>query len=224
MFKFRSQKKELLDGIVAKKDLILNLKELHAINSILGGYNVSIHAFKQFKLQGKIIVDIGSGGGDTLNEILKYTTKNKVHSKLVGVDLKQECTDYASSHLSNELTFITDDYRNIQNHLQKIDFIHACLFTHHLTDHEITELIQFSLQNNSVLIINDLDRNPLAYYSIKLLTKYFSKSHLVKHDAPLSVLRGFKKKEWHYFLKQAGASDYSVKWKWAFRHQIIVHG
>jgi hypothetical protein len=57
-----------------------------------------------------------------------------------------------------------------------------------------------------------------------LLTRLFSKSYLVKNDAPLSVLRGFTKKEWLKYLKKAGATHYAVKWKWAFRHQIIVYG
>ena len=52
--------------------------------------------------------------------------------------------------------------------------------------------------------INDLHRHPLAYHSIRILTSLFSKSYLVKNDAPLSVLRGFKKKELEDLLiKQA---------------------
>jgi hypothetical protein len=44
----------------------------------------------------------------------------------------------------------------------------------------------------------------------------------VKNDAPLSVLRGFKKKELEEVLKKAGITDYSIHWKWAFRWLIIV--
>lgn len=224
MFKNRSHSKELLDGEVAQKELFTNLKELHSINKLLGGYSISINALKKVVLEGKTLVDIGSGGGDMLHEIYTYAIKNGISCDLYGVDLKEDCTLYAQSHLPNELTFITEDYRNISSHLESFNIIHACLFTHHLSDDEIVELIQFSLKNNCLLIVNDLERNPLAYYLITILTKLFSKSKLVKNDAPLSVLRGFKKKEWVCFLKQAGANNYSVKWKWAFRHQIIVYG
>lgn len=223
MFRYRSHKKELLDGPVDKKDLIKNLKELHTINSLLGGYQISINAFRQFKLNGKTIIDIGSGGGDTLHQIYKHTKKNNVSSNLIGIDLKQECTAYAQSHLPSEISFITDDYRNVHLHTEKIDFIHACLFTHHLTEKEIIDLISFALSHNAVLIINDLERNPFAYYAIKLLTRLFSKSYLVKNDAPLSVLRGFRKTEWLKMIQKTDAKKYSVSWKWAFRHQIIIH-
>ena len=224
MFKNRSHTLELLDGEVDKTDLILNLKELHIINTLLGGYNISINAFKKINLHNKNIIDIGSGGGDTIHQIYKYTQRHNIKCHLYGIDLKQTCTEYAAAHLPQRLTFITDDYRNVTDHINQPDVIHACLFTHHLTEVQIVELIQFALKHNSTLIINDLERNPLAYYSIKYLTKLFSKSPLVKNDAPLSVLRGFKKKEWKQYIQQAGASHYSLKWKWAFRHQIIIYG
>ena len=70
--------------------------------------------------------------------------------------------------------------------------------------------------------IADLHRHPLAYYSIKWLTGLFSKSYLVKNDAPLSVLRGFSRKEWESLLTKAGIKNYSIRWKWAFRWLIIV--
>jgi hypothetical protein len=70
--------------------------------------------------------------------------------------------------------------------------------------------------------INDLHRHAFAYYSIRALTRLFSKSYLVKNDAPLSVLRGFKKKEFISLLNQAGIPNYTIRWRWAFRWLIIV--
>lgn len=224
MFKTRSIKQELLDGEVSKKDLILNLKELHIINRLLGGYSISIKALNKLNLQGKTIVDIGSGGGDMLHEIYKYAQKRNIDCSLIGIDLKQDCISYSKSHLPGELKFICDDYRNIKNHISRPDIIHACLFTHHLNEAQIIELLLFAVSNNVTLIINDLNRHPLAYFSIRALTKLFSKSHLVRNDAPLSVLRGFKKKEWTSFLEKAQVINYSIKWKWAFRHLVTVNG
>ena len=77
-------------------------------------------------------------------------------------------------------------------------------------------------QNAAIgFFINDLHRHPLAWYSIKGLTSLFSKSYLVKNDAPLSVARGFKKNEWKEILKAAGISNYFLTWKWAFRYLVI---
>jgi 2-polyprenyl-3-methyl-5-hydroxy-6-metoxy-1,4-benzoquinol methylase len=228
MFNARSQQKELLDQEeIPEQDLFRNLRELDFINHWLGGYAISFSALKKVIRPGKhyTLVDIGCGGGDTLKRIKKWRTKQGYDIDLQGVDLKPVCIKYAECNPGNEgIRFICDDYKNIFNHIEQIDIIHACLFCHHLDEEELLNLIRFALEHRSVLVINDLERNPLAYYSIKFLTALFSGSYLVKNDAPLSVLRGFKKKEWLSMLERSGALFYSVKNKWAFRHQIIIDG
>ncbi len=227
MFKNRSEQKELLDAeVIPDADLFQNLKELHVINSVLGGYQISLNALKKidFKNQTYTLVDIGSGGGDTLKTIFKWAQKNKTELKLYGIDLKNTCVNYANQNEPNaSLSFICDDYRNIHLHVNDVSIIHGSLFCHHLSSIQIIELIQFAIIHKAILIINDLERNRFAYYAIKYLTKVFSKSYLVKNDAPLSVLRGFKKNEWIEMIQLAGAKKYSVKNKWAFRHEVIVY-
>jgi hypothetical protein len=74
----------------------------------------------------------------------------------------------------------------------------------------------------SGFFINDLHRHPIAYHSIKWLTTIFSGSELVKNDAPLSVRRGFLKKEWEALLHAGEISGYRIQWKWAFRWLVIA--
>ena len=206
MFKNRSYTKELLDGDnIPKADLYQNLKELNTINNLLGGYKITFNALKKVlkKNEEIVLVDIGSGGGDTLKQIQNWNSKQKLNLKLYGIDLKQICIDYSIENNNSEIKFICDDYRNVMNHIPKVHVMHACLFCHHLNEQEITVLIEFCIVNKITLIINDLERNAFAYYAIKVLTTIFSKSYLVKNDAPLSVLRGFKLREWKSILKQS---------------------
>lgn len=228
MLKFRSHKKELLDGdSIPAKDLFQNLKELDIINKMLGGYKISLSAIDHIikDTASYKLVDIGCGGGDTLKYIYFRTKKTNKNISLIGIDIKSVCIDYAKTNTADlPIQYICDDYKHVFNHIEKVDFIHACLFCHHLSEEQLIELVQFALKNKTILIVNDLERNPLAYYSIKWLTAIFSNSYLVKNDAPLSVARGFKKKEWEAILVKAGAIHYSVKNKWAFRHQVIVYG
>jgi 2-polyprenyl-3-methyl-5-hydroxy-6-metoxy-1,4-benzoquinol methylase len=220
MLKKRSDKKELLDADdIPDKDIYQNLKELDVINALLGGYRITFSALRKVLKKNKeyILVDIGSGGGDTLKRIHKWSQAEKIKLNLFGIDLKQTCIDYSVGVNPNSaIKFICDDYKNLYQHLPKVDIIHASLFCHHLTDKEIIELIQFSQINQSILIINDLERNAFAHYAIKLLTYFFSKSYLIKNDAPLSVLRGFKIKEWKKIIQQSGAKNFTINYKWAF--------
>ncbi len=227
MLKYRSAQKELLDGdAIPVADLYQNLKELDTINTLLGGYTISLSALNKVLQKNKkyVLVDIGCGGGDTLKHIYTWNKKANKALTLIGIDIKPVCIEYAQANTSGlPIRYICDDYRHLYNHEEQIDIIHACLFCHHLSEEQLIALIQFSLKHQAVLLINDLERNSLAYHSIKYLTRFFSNSYLVKNDAPLSVARGFKKHEWIELLKKAGAVNYSVKNKWAFRHQVIVY-
>jgi hypothetical protein len=40
---------------------------------------------------------------------------------------------------------------------------------------------------------------------------------MVRNDAPLSVLRGFKSPELKNIAESAGLVDFSLKWRYAFR-------
>lgn len=227
MLKYRSHEKELLDAAaIPEKDLFLNLQELDTINQLLGGYHISLSALNKIteKEAAYTLVDIGCGGGDTLKHIHFWSKKYKKNIALSGVDVKPVCIEYAKQNTSGlPIQYICDDYRQLYRHTEKVDIIHACLFCHHLTEDQLVELVQFALAHKVILVINDLERNVFAYHSIKWLTGFFSKSYLVKNDAPLSVARGFKKKEWVDILIQAGAENYSVKNRWAFRHEVIVY-
>jgi 2-polyprenyl-3-methyl-5-hydroxy-6-metoxy-1,4-benzoquinol methylase len=227
MFRFRSMQKELLDSEdIPAAELFRNLRELDFINHWLGGYQITFGALKKVLKRGRKshLVDIGSGGGDTLKRISKWNEKQCYALDLSGVDIKPVCIQYAESNQTDKaIRFFCDDYRNIDQHIPEIDIIHASLFCHHLTDDQLVSLIQFSIRKKAILVINDLERNACAYYLIKFLTRLFSKSYLVKNDAPLSVSRGFKKHEWINVVRKAGAVKYSVKNRWAFRHEVIVY-
>lgn len=225
----RSYAKEFLDfDDIKPADLNRNLIELDHINTYLGGYNASRKGLKKLfnkALEIKTIMDIGFGGGDSIKQLALYTDKLNKKIFFYGVDIKKDCIDYAETNLSaiNNKQLICADYRNISAELlDDIDVIHCSLFLHHLTDEEIVSLFKFCRAHGCIILTNDLHRHWLAYYSIKVLTGIFSKSYLVKNDAPLSVKRGFKKKELVSFLERAGYKHYSVTWSWAFRFILIA--
>ena len=224
----RSYTKELLDdGNITFEDIRLNLKELNRINTLLGGHSISIAGVRSFldtgTTNGNIsICEIGCGGGDNLNAISQWCTRNNIKAGFTGIDIKPECTAYAMQQypLLNA-KWITSDYATADLKEKKPDIIFSSLFCHHFTEAELVTMILW-MKHNSLkgFFINDLNRHPLAYYSIKMLTSLFSKSYLVKNDAPLSVARGFTRNEWKTIFATAGISSYNIRWKWAFRHLI----
>lgn len=228
-FRHRSAQKEFLDNHdIAPDDLYRNLSELHIINKQLGGYNASRKGLAEIlSSTGSVqnIMDIGFGGGDSIMQLSKFAKRNKTNLFFYGVDLKSDCVSYAEKNLLalDNKQLICQDYKNISPALlRKIDVIHCSLFLHHLSNEEIIDLFKFARINRCIVLANDLHRNWFAYYSIKLLIALFSKSYLIKNDAPVSVKRGFRRKELVSLLKAAGFTKYSVKWSWAFRFVIVA--
>ncbi|MBA4849257.1 methyltransferase domain-containing protein [Emticicia sp. BO119] len=228
-FKTRSYTPELLDNNdIPTEDLYQNLRELDFINRWLGGHKVvldGVRAFlkKRTKDQRVSIMEIGSGGGDNLRETGILLNKKKIPYQLQGVDLKEDCVQFALSQQNIQVSYQICDYRLADTKKKKPHYIFNSLFCHHFTDPQLVRMLRWLYQNSEKgFFIADLHRHVLAYYSIKWLTRLFSKSYLVKNDAPLSVLRGFSRKEWEYLLQQAEIKNYSIQWKWAFRWLIIV--
>jgi SAM-dependent methyltransferase len=197
--------------------LIQNLKELKFINTYLGGHDVIKKGLKRFGKENHKILEIGSGGGDNLMMLRKNFPENEY----AGLDIKEVCIAYSSS-LDSEIFWIKEDYKKHQPE-KTYDLIFNSLFCHHFDDESLVEMLKWMNKNSTKgFFIGDLHRHGLAHFSIKFLTKLFSKSYLVKNDAPLSVQRGFTKKEWKILLKKAGIENYSISWCWAFRHLIVV--
>ncbi len=203
------------------------LRELEVINKRLGGYHVILNALEQLEWNNEpvTIVDLGCGGGDMLRAIAQWADKKGRKVKLIGVDWNQVMTEYASE-LSNKFSNIGFRTMSVFDGTlitERADITMNSLFCHHFDNDELTELIRRmnSLASRAV-IINDLHRHWFAYYSIKVITFLFSKTYLVRYDGPLSVARSLTRKEWKQVLASAGIENYTLKWMWAWRWQIII--
>ncbi len=226
--KLRSDKYELLDKVdntIEAKDLHENLHELDFINTYLGGHKINVDAVKQLVASSNqqviTIAEIGCGGGDNLKHLDKYFSKQGYKVSLIGIDLKQDCISYATKYnTSPNITYYCSSYEKFVFKC-KPNIIFSSLFCHHFSPAQIQLQLVWMHQNClSAFFINDLQRHRLAFYSIKILTTLFSKSYLVKHDAPLSVLRAYTKAEWLTMCHTAQVAT-TVQWKWAFRFLII---
>ena len=228
-FRIRSTQKELLDrDDIPFGDIRQNMHELNTINTLLGGHSITIKGVKRLLKQKQqsppLICEIGCGGGDNLHAISSYLQKENFPLEMIGIDIKKECVETAQQMYPNEQTvWIQSDYKKVQ-FAESADIIFSSLFCHHFTNVELVEQLQWMNKNSlKGFFINDLHRHPIAYYAILFITKLFSRSYLVKNDAPISVLRGFTKKEWQLLLDKAGIANYTIQWKWAFRHLIMVY-
>ena len=229
-FSKRSYLAELLDapGIPAL-DLNRNLYEIEQINKLLGGYEPTLKGIQYFLEKYPVrdeplrILDVGCGGGDTLRKIALWAQYQNLDVELYGVDLLDTAIAYAKNQKSAlPIHYKVSDFREFKAD-QPFHLAISSLFCHHLDEETLVSVLKSQLKMTQWgVIVNDLQRHPIAYWSIKWLTALFSKSYLVKNDAALSVLKAFKEDDWQEILRNIGVDANQIQWIWAFRYLVII--
>ena len=232
-FTLRSYQKEIMDDLTGGGDLMdQTLKELEIINRLLGGNYVAVNGIEKIlnAAEGGTdrpvrIADLGCGGGDMLMLIADWGRKTGRKLELVGVDANAYIVEYARRQTESypEITYLTTDIFSEEFAREPFDIMSCSLFTHHFTDEELTRMFtMMNRQSKLGFVVNDLHRHWFAYYAIKYITRWFSRSSMVQHDAPISVLRAFSKPELSRLLSAAGVHQFSIGWLWAFRWQVVA--
>ncbi|MBF9251699.1 methyltransferase domain-containing protein [Pontibacter sp. 172403-2] len=230
MLQNRSNQRELMDDLtLSGEELRRNLQELEVINNWLGGHKVVLDALNKltakYKNQPLRIADIGCGGGDTLKSIAGWARRKGIAVELTGVDANAFMVAYARQRCAAfpEISMAQYDVFSEAFAQQQYDVVVCSLFCHHFTDAQLVHMFsQLYRQAQLAVIINDLHRHWFAYYSIKYITIVLSGSHLVQHDAPLSVWRAFSRQDLEQLVQRAGISKYTLRWMWAFRWQLVL--
>jgi SAM-dependent methyltransferase len=235
--KKRSNKPELMDFDVRNFAEFKNcLQQLEIINILTFAYRPTKRWFQRIIKKNNSaaisILDAGSGGGDMLRRIYKWHKKINQNSgfgvkpdiKLTGVDLNcwSAATAKQLTPQDMNIEFITADIFSLPPQ-SRPNYIISSLFTHHLNDEE---LIKFLIWMDETAIdgwlINDLHRHFIAYYFIKFFTRIIPVNRLIRHDAPLSVARAFKLKDWKNLIDKSGIDQTKIKIKWFFPFRYVI--
>ena len=225
----RSPDIEIMDDLSCSGEVVhQTLRELDVINTWLGGNAVTLEGAKRMLPPSghhMRVADLGCGSGDMLRRLSRLARARGIRAELTGIDANPHIIEFARAH-SQDFADIQFEAINIfSEDFKKRDFdlIIATLFFHHFSNEQLINLFrQLKKQAKAGIIVNDIHRHALAYYSIKWLTHLFSKSAMVRFDAPLSVRRSFTRAELEYVMEQAGITTYELRWKWAFRWQLII--
>jgi 2-polyprenyl-3-methyl-5-hydroxy-6-metoxy-1,4-benzoquinol methylase len=226
----RSTQEEIMDDLRASGPVIhQTLRELETINTLLGGNYVTLNGLdkllndREFTLPLSL-ADLGCGGGDILRLISMWAQRKNLTVDLTGYDANPHITDFAIQHTPHPniryqaVNIFSEEFKT-----HRFDVVVSTLFFHHFSNDQLAHFLkQLNEQTRLGIVINDLHRHWFAYYSIQWLTRMFSKSAMVVNDAPLSVARSFRRKDWQEIMAKAGITNYTLRWMWAFRWQVII--
>jgi 2-polyprenyl-3-methyl-5-hydroxy-6-metoxy-1,4-benzoquinol methylase len=212
------------------------LRELRLVNQWLGGRAAVLREIKSLvqrlseEKRGRRlirIVDLGSGSADIPLALVSWAKKKGHLLQVLAVDLSASVCQIAQ-HRTRHCPEVTVIQGNAQQSFLKqdgCDLVLCSAFLHHFTDPEISMLMKdWASRSRTGIIVSDLHRHPLAYFGIRLLTGLLSRSRVIRHDGPLSVLKGFRRKELLSILERVGIRGARLKWRWAFRWVLVIPG
>lgn len=225
----RSSVPEIMDDLQISGEVVgQTLRELEVINRLLGGNQVTVTGLsallKNWNESRPVrITDMGCGGGDMLIRISNWARKKGIPVELTGVDANPHIVEYARTHSKgHSIKYLQENIFDFDA-IPESDIVIATLFLHHFSESELANILkEWSKRCALGIVVNDIHRHWLAFHSIALLTRWFSKSKMVINDAPLSVQRAFRRQELEEILMKASLDHYDLRWAWAFRWSLVI--
>jgi SAM-dependent methyltransferase len=215
-FATRAQLTELMDEPSTYEEFRDCLRDLEKVNRTVLSYRPTLRWLKQFTGRAAAplhIVDVGSGGGDTLRHIDRWAQQQNLPVRLTGIDLNSHAARAARefSGPASRIEWISSDAFSWRPP-QPVDLVISSLFTHHLSDGEIVRFLEWMEQTAARgWFINDLSRGRISYYGFKLLARVMRWHRFVQHDGPVSILRSFTAEDWQGYLRAAGLASLPIQ-------------
>ncbi len=229
-FTYRSSEEEIMDDFYLQgEELKQTLEDLDKVNRWLGGNRITIEGIQKLLPEnpsGTIkIMDVGCGNGTLLREIASYGRRKGLNFELLGIDANEHAIEIARGLASNmlEISFLPLNIFSEAFEKTEADIILCTLTLHHFRDSQIRELLKLFLSNSRLgVVINDLERNPIAYQLFQAFCSVFIHNEIARKDGLISIRRGFRLEDLEKFGKELQIRQ-EISWKWAFRYQWILY-
>lgn len=227
---YRTDAPEIMDDFELEGEPLREaLDSIADINRLLGGKKVTINGVRQL-LSGRsqtafTIADVGCGNGDMLRELARYGRQNGLELTLLGIDANLFTINYARSLSLEypEIRYSCEDLFDPAFGTVQYDIVLCTLTLHHFSDDAILNLMRiFSKNATTGIVINDLHRSNIAYRLFGWIGWLFRLNQMSRADGLTSILRGFKRSELEKYSEILMFTNYTIRWKWAFRYQWII--
>ena len=227
----RSAALELMDDLtIGGDELAVALRQLRVINRALGSAWLTLEGvLRLWRAAGRprqlTILDVGAGSGDINRLLLAWASRRGIAMRITLVDIHPQTCAAAAVYYRDEprvQVFCSDV---MQLALGQVDIVTAALFTHHFSSEQLPA-VYTALASAARLgvVVNDLHRHWLAWAGIWIATHLISRNTMIRHDAPLSVLRGFRAEDLDRLRAAPSLAGLSYRWRPFFRYLITLPG
>lgn len=229
-FKVRSAAEEAMDNpFVGSRELEAVFSDLRRTNLLLGGQRLTLGAvfqlMRKYPRENYRIVDMGCGDGDMLRRVALRCRKLGQEVELLGVDNNTAALEIAGklSSAFQEINFTKASLPLPGTELMSCDILLCSLTLHHFHDRELPVLLnQFAQMAGTGVVINDLQRNRLAYALFQVFSRIFIKTKIARQDGLISIRRGFLKPELWALSRAIPEMEHHIQWRWIFRYLWVM--
>ncbi len=221
---------ELLDAGAGTDDNVAeNLSDLRRINRYLGGTGVVLKSLSRILGEERpkefSLLDVGTGSADIPGAVIEWCRSRGINPEVVALDISERNLRVARSRLtvSPDIELIRADSLHLPFARASFDVITASLFLHHFAEDDVVRMLQdFGRVARRAVIINDLVRNLVPYYFMRIAGPVITTSYLTRNDGPVSVLRGFTAGELRGLAERAGLGRLDLKRRFPYRLSMVA--
>jgi len=169
------------------------------------------------------VLDVACGGGDVAIGCALRAQAEGLPLEFSGCDLSDTALGLAERR-SRERGVSVHFFRQnvIDDQLpENYDIILSSLFLHHLKDTAALQLLRNMREaSGRMVLINDLVRHPVGLFLAHFAGNVFTRSHVVRFDAPASVHGAFTIPEIRQLADEAGMPNAEIHWRWPWRYLL----
>ena len=226
----RNLRAELLDLDQASfEEVEESLNDVRRVNRYLSGYRVLLFHVEKFLLLHSLdrpftILDIATGSADQPAAIVQEARRLGIPVRVTAIDINAKMVRYAKTETKAfpEIELVQCDVLAMPFKENSFDLVVNSLSLHHFSrEHAVSILRSAHSIGRRGFIVNDLHRSRVAYASIALLTRIFTRNRLTRYDAPVSVMNAFTPSEMKEMALEAGVERFEVHRHFPYRIALV---
>jgi 2-polyprenyl-3-methyl-5-hydroxy-6-metoxy-1,4-benzoquinol methylase len=206
------------------------LQELRAINRLLGAAWPTLVAVRRlWREAGRpkrlSLLDVGAASGDPNRLLLRWADRAGLDLQITLLELNPETCAHARAFWADEPRVRIEQGDLFALPPNRADLVTAAMLLHHLPTPDLGPALRRLRRAARIgVVVNDLHRHPLAWHVIRWATALLSQNPMIRHDAPLSVARGFVAADLRALQAEADLGALRFYWAPLFRWLLILPG
>jgi SAM-dependent methyltransferase len=210
---------EHLDGPLPVADLAASLADLERLNAWFGGHRLTVgQVAKRIEALPRdrrvVVLDVGGGRGDLALHLVDWARRQGRSMRVIVLDRDATTAALARRHCARvpEITVIQGDATALPVRSGGVDVAVSVLTLHHLDpDRAVTMLTEMRAAARDALVMSDLLRGRVAWWSVWLVTRVLACHPISRHDGPLSVRRAYSVAELSVLAGTARFRHFTVR-------------